>query len=347
MRLPLKSPLVAAWLFAVAFLVVAMILVGGATRLTDSGLSITEWKPVTGAIPPLDDAAWQQEFEKYQKIPEYSQINAHMDLEDFKGIYWWEWIHRFLGRLIGVVFFVPFVILLLRSEVPGRLIWRCAGLLGLGALQGGIGWWMVSSGLDKRVDVAPERLMIHLGMALLILVLTLWTACEALAGQGRGRGAPQGWRVATSLVFGVIILQCLLGALVAGNDAGTVYNDWPLMNGHIAPYVDWSKGIGFVFFHDQGMVQFMHRIVAYIALIGITTYAIILVQKCMDDEIRLISTSVATLAWIQGILGVATLVTGAQIGFGLMHQFVAVCLIILATLLMWKVARADRDFRLR
>src|SRR5690606_35849470 len=157
-----RSTPVAIWLFAVAFLVFAMVVVGGITRLTGSGLSITEWKPILGAVPPLNEADWERAFAMYREIPQYAEVNAGMTLEEFKGIYWWEWVHRQLGRLIGLAFALPFFLFLVFRQLPRRLVWRCAVLLGLGALQGLIGWWMVSSGLVDRVDVAPERLTVHL-----------------------------------------------------------------------------------------------------------------------------------------------------------------------------------------
>jgi cytochrome c oxidase assembly protein subunit 15 len=177
-----RSRAVAVWLIAVAVLVLAMVVVGGSTRLTGSGLSITQWKPVRGVIPPLNFAQWQAEFARYQTIPQYRLINHGMTLAQFKGIYWWEWTHRLLGRLLGVVFFVPFVIFAIRREIPSRLFLRLGGIFLLGALQGLVGWWMVASGLQNRVYVAPERLTIHLGLAFALLGALVWTALDAWAG---------------------------------------------------------------------------------------------------------------------------------------------------------------------
>ena len=178
-----RSRPVAIWLFLVAVLVLAMVIVGGATRLTDSGLSITEWKPVTGALPPLSAADWQAEFALYKQIPQYSQLNAGMSLDDFKTIYWWEWSHRALGRFVGLVFGVPFVWFAIRRQLPRWLFWRLGGIFVLGGLQGAVGWWMVASGLSERVSVAPERLMVHLGLAFALLGLLIWTALDAWAAQ--------------------------------------------------------------------------------------------------------------------------------------------------------------------
>lgn len=345
MRLPLKSPLVAAWLFVAALMIIVMVCVGGITRLTQSGLSITEWKPIAGAMPPANDAAWSAEFDNYKKIPQFKEINPHMQLAQFKEIYWWEWAHRNLGRLLGAVYLIGFAVFLLMSEVPARLIWRGAALVVLCGCQGLVGWLMVASGLTARISVAPEMLASHLAMALLLLVGTIWTGAEALEGQARGRGAPGDWRLATAVLLGLVIVQSLLGALVAGNQAGLVYNDWPLMNGHFFPYVEWAKGIGYSFLHDQGLVQFVHRMNAYLLLIYATAYAVILSRKANDDTIKTLATVLSTAVWVQATMGIATLVTGVSFGFAIVHQLLAVCLVSLAVVLMWCVARAERVFR--
>ena len=220
------------WLGAVALLIVAMILVGGATRLTDSGLSITEWQPIMGAIPPLSEADWQKAFAAYQKIPEYTELKRGMSLDAFKTIFWWEWAHRFLGRLIGVAFFVPFVVFWIAGYIPRALLPRLIGLFLLGGLQGAVGWYMVKSGLVERTDVSQYRLAAHFGVALVILGYTLWL----LFGIGaRAHAAALGARAARPgsprLVLVLIFVQMLAGALVAGLDAGMGYNTWPLING--------------------------------------------------------------------------------------------------------------------
>lgn len=347
MRLPLKSPMVAMWLYLVAALVVVIVLVGGATRLTDSGLSITEWQPIHGIVPPSGEAEWAEEFAKYQQIPQYKQVNAQMTLDEFKGIYWWEWAHRILGRVVGLAFLLPFVFFLFSSEVPKRLIWRNAAIFGLICLQGFIGWWMVHSGLSARIDVAPERLMTHLSLALLIMILCIWTANEALEGQSRGMGAPMNWRAMSIVIFGLVCLQSMLGALVAGNDAGLVYTDWPLMNGYFVPHIDFSQGFFHALFHDRGLVQFLHRFNAYILILLVTPYAVWVWRRCLDDGIRLIAAAMGVLMWVQAALGVATLMSNVNIALGLLHQLGGVLLLVLGTLLVWKMARADRDFRRR
>ncbi len=255
---------VALWLFATAILVLAMVVVGGATRLTNSGLSITEWRPVTGVIPPFGHDAWMAAFEKYQRIPQYQLVNRGMSLGDFQTIYWWEWTHRLLGRLVGLVFIAPLLFFLWLRIIPRRLVWRMWLLLALGALQGLVGWWMVASGLAGRVEVAPERLMLHLGLALVLFCLLIWTGLEALAGPPRP-GAAGRWTLATAALAAGVYLQMLLGALVAGNDAGLVFNDWPLMNGRFFPqgYVG-AEGFWKSLLHSQAAVQFNHRIGAYL-----------------------------------------------------------------------------------
>ena len=224
------------WLGAIAALIVAMILVGGATRLTDSGLSITEWQPIMGAVPPLSEADWSQAFETYKKIPEYTEINHGMTLEEFKTIYWWEWAHRFLGRLIGAAFFVPFVVFWLAGYIPRPLLPRLAGLFVLGGLQGAVGWYMVKSGLVDRTDVSQYRLAAHFGVALLILGYTLWLVF-GLGDEPRPRRRARAARGGQDrrLILALIFLQLLAGALVAGLDAGMGFNTWPLINGAFVP----------------------------------------------------------------------------------------------------------------
>ncbi|HEX5775589.1 MAG TPA: COX15/CtaA family protein, partial [Caulobacteraceae bacterium] len=268
-----RSTPVALWLFAVAALVVAMVLVGGATRLTGSGLSITEWRPVTGAIPPLSDAAWQAEFARYKTIPQYRELNQGMELAGFQAIYWWEWTHRLLGRLVGVVFAVPFVIFLVRRQIPKRLVWRCWVMLGLGALQGLIGWWMVSSGLADRVSVAPERLTVHLGLALLLFILLFWTALDAWSGQPRQESLTR-WRTGALVFLAAVFAQSLLGALVAGTDAGLVYSDFPTRGGRLVPTDYSGDGFWATLAHTQASVQFHHRRGAYALFIGAVVMAV-------------------------------------------------------------------------
>ena len=339
-----RSRAVAAWLFVCAGLVFAMVVVGGVTRLTGSGLSITEWKPIMGALPPMNTADWQEAFEKYRTIPQYAQVNAGMSLAEFQGIFWWEWAHRFLGRIVGVVFALPFAVFLILRRLPQRLIVRCAVLLGLGGLQGLIGWWMVSSGLSERVDVAPERLTVHLGLALLIFMGLIWTGLEAWSGEERSR-SPVGWSRGAAILLGAVFVQCLLGGLVAGAKAGFVYTDWPLMNGAVFPPVAWDSG-ALAFLHDQALVQFNHRIWAYGLLVGGTVYAIQAWRWRMAEGLGFAAFAVAAALWLQAALGVVTLMQAVPLWLGALHQAGAALVLAAATANLWLVRRSQpRLFR--
>ncbi len=336
---PDRARPVAIWLFGVAALVFAMVVVGGATRLTGSGLSITEWKPIMGALPPLTDADWAEAFRKYQQIPQYAQVNAGMSLAEFQGIFWWEWAHRLLGRLIGVAFALPFVAFLALKMIPRRLIWRCAVLLGLGGLQGLIGWWMVSSGLSERVDVAPERLATHLGLAFLIFAGLIWTGLEAWFGEEHSR-SPVGWSRGAALMLGLVFVQCLLGALVAGGKAGMVFTDWPMMNGAVFPPVDWSKG-GLTFLHDQGLVQFNHRLTAYALFLAAAVYAVQAWRWKLAEGQGAAAFVLFGVVAMQAVLGVATLIHAVPLALGVLHQAGAAIVLAVATWNLWLVRRSQ------
>jgi len=304
-------PHIRLWLYIVAALVFAMVIVGGATRLTDSGLSITEWKPILGAIPPMNDADWQDAFRKYQAIPEYHLVNKGMSVESFKFIYWWEWSHRFLGRFIGIAFFLPFVFFWLTKRIERGAIPKLLGLFVLGGLQGFLGWYMVKSGLVDRVDVSQYRLAAHLTLALTIYAAIIWTAL------GFGRAKRDVWssnrgRVALAIV-GLVLLQIAIGGFVAGLKAGLNYNTWPLMANALVPH-----GLGMLspwwlnFFENALTVQFVHRFVAY-ALFGVT-----LVHALRQ---RLTTATVLFGAVLgQAILGICTLLFHVPISLALVHQ---------------------------
>lgn len=334
-----QSRAVAIWLFLTAALVFAMVVVGGITRLTGSGLSITEWKPIMGAVPPMNAADWAEAFEKYRAIPQYEQVNAGMTLGEFKGIFWWEWIHRQLGRLIGFVFAVPFIVFLALRRMPRRLIARCAVLLALGGLQGLIGWWMVSSGLSERVDVAPERLATHLGLALLIFAGLIWTGLEAWNGEEHSR-SPVGWSRGAAILLGAVFLQCLLGGLVAGAKAGFVYTDWPMMNGAWLPPVEWGAG-GLAFLHDPALVQFNHRLAAYGLLIGGTIYAVQAWRWRLAEGLGMSAFALAAALWLQAALGVVTLINAVPLWLGALHQAGAALVLAAATVNLWLVRRSQ------
>ena len=337
-----RSQSVAVWLFAVAVLIVAIVIVGGATRLTGSGLSITEWHPVTGAVPPLSEPAWQAEFAKYQHIPQYQFINRGMTLAAFKSIYWWEWTHRLLGRLIGVVFAVPFLIFLVTRTIPRRLIWRCTVILLLGGLQGLVGWWMVASGLSNNVFVAPERLATHLGLALIVFCACIWTGLEAWWGKARvGYGLEGRWRAFGLVLPGLAFVQSLLGALVAGNHAGQIYNDWPRMNGRWFPedYALKGQALWKTLFNSQAAVQFDHRIGAYLLFACAIAFAIGVSRARLPAPVRVLSQLLAILVTVQAALGIWTLVSHAPLSLSLVHQVGAVVVLTTATALAWRIRR--------
>ncbi|MDG2521946.1 COX15/CtaA family protein [Caulobacter segnis] len=334
-----RSRPVAIWLLSVAFLVFAMVVVGGVTRLTDSGLSITQWKPITGAIPPLTEEGWAREFAGYQQIPQYKLVNPDMTVDSFKSIFWWEWAHRLLGRLIGLAFAVPLVVFLVRRDIPKRLIWRCWGMFVMGGLQGAVGWWMVSSGLSERVSVAPERLTVHLGLALALFVMLLWTGLDAWTGAPRLEDRSK-WRPWSLAFLGAVFFQCLLGALVAGGDAGLVYNDWPLMNGSFFP----AEYVGSSFWntvaHSQGAVQLHHRLFAYALFVaGIAVGVMAVRVRVLSSEARALGVAAAVVVTLQAALGVATLMAGVPVWLGALHQAGAVALLAVATALAWRVRR--------
>ena len=334
-----QSRAVAIWLFVCAALVFAMVVVGGVTRLTGSGLSITEWKPILGALPPLNAADWNEAFEKYRAIPQYVQVNAGMSLDEFKVIFWWEWAHRLLGRFIGAAFALPFAAFLVLGRMPRRLILRCLVLLALGGLQGLIGWWMVSSGLSERVDVAPERLTVHLGLALVIFMGLIWTGLEAWNGESHSR-SPTGWSRGAAILLGAVFVQCLLGGLVAGAKAGFVYTDWPLMNGAVLPPVEWGQG-GLAFLHDQALVQFNHRLGAYALLIGGTIYAVQAWRWRLAEGLGAAAFAVAAALWLQALMGIATLMNATPLWLGALHQAGAALVLAAATLNLWLVRRSQ------
>lgn len=342
-----RSRSVAIWLFLVAAMVVAMVIVGGATRLTGSGLSITQWKPLRGVIPPLSRHDWLAEFANYRRIPQYRFINAGMTLAQFKVIYGWEWTHRLIGRLIGVVFFVPLVVFLFLKKIPRRLIWRCWLLFALGGLQGLVGWWMVASGLEARVYVAPERLATHLGLALAIFSLAVWTGWEAWTGRPRGgeHYAPPSWIAWATGLAGLIFFQMLLGGLVAGNHAGSVYTDWPMMNGRFVPrpYVATGAeghGLWATLVHSQAAVQFNHRITAYLIFLivvglGLTLFA----ARRAPQALRTLGLVLIGVVSVQVLLGIATVMAGAPLWLSILHQLWAVVLLTTSLGLVWRMRR--------
>ena len=323
-----------AWLFVLFALVVVMIAVGGATRLTDSGLSITEWKPVTGALPPTSDADWQAEFEKYRQIPQYELMNKGMTLEAFKQIYWWEWGHRQLGRLIGLVWAVGFVAFWATKRIPTGWTPRLLGLGALGGLQGAIGWWMVSSGLDgEMIAVASYRLAVHLGLAFVILGLIAWYGLqlsrpEAALLQARRLAEPKLFSMSTGLMH-FAFLQILLGALVAGIDAGRGYIDWPLMGGEFFPSEAFAYSpLWTNFFENPALVQFVHRMAGYLLLaFGIVVW--LRGRRSAHGRTQVAFAWMGAMLLGQVVLGIVTVLHAAPLALGLLHQIGAVVLWVL------------------
>jgi cytochrome c oxidase assembly protein subunit 15 len=336
------SPAIRLWLYVVAALIFAMVLVGGATRLTESGLSITEWQPVTGTVPPLKEAQWHTEFQKYQAIPQYRQLNAGMSLADFKTIYWWEWAHRLIGRIIGVVFFVPFVWFLWCGWIPTN---RRAGLwmiLGLGALQGAIGWWMVASGLADRVEVSQYRLATHLVLACLIYIALVWTAmrwqderAHSLFEELGKTGPPVTVRVTAVGLVILLLAQIYLGALVAGLRAGHAFNTWPLIDGGFVPQASrllFEVPLWRNFFENPLTVQFDHRMLGY--LIGLLALLQLFKVAQLPKPNRVFTGAVLLVAAVivQVALGIWTLLSVAALPLALLHQATAMITLTLAVI---------------
>ncbi len=338
-RRPDRSRLVAVWLFAVAVMVFAMVVLGGATRLTGSGLSITQWRPISGALPPVSDAAWIADFRLYRATPQFHRVNPDMDLAAFKVIFWWEWAHRLLGRLVGVVFALPLAFFTVTRRLPKSLLGRCLGLLALGGLQGLVGWWMVRSGLEARVSVAPERLAIHLGLALILFVALIWTALDAWNGP-LARPRRDGWTAAsTALALGAF-LQCMLGALVAGNQAGFIDTDWPLMAGHLFPGDYWRGAVWASLVHGPSATQFDHRLGAYLLLAGALAVGFVAWRATtLARTTRLAAGALALAVTAQAGLGVITLLKVDPLPLAMSHQAGAIVVLALATTLAWLARR--------
>ncbi len=321
------------WLMVLFALVFVMILVGGATRLTDSGLSITEWRPFTGAIPPLSEADWQAEFAKYQEIDEFRLQNAWMQLSDFKVIYWWEWGHRQMGRVIGLVWTLGFFWFLLRRRIPAGWTGRLLLLGGLGGLQGAIGWWMVSSGVTSgttTTDVHSGRLATHLGLAFVILGLITWYVLSL----GRPeRDLMQARRTKETKLVGLstglmhfAFLQILIGALVAGIDAGRTYTDWPLMAGQFFPPQAFAiEPLWLNFIENPGLVQFIHRMAGY-ALLAFGIVVWLRGRRSAHGRTRVAFNTVMGVMGVQIAIGITTVLYEAAMPIALLHQGIAVLL---------------------
>lgn len=330
------------WLYAVAAMIFLTLVVGGATRLTESGLSITEWKPVTGVLPPLSLEQWQSEFSKYQAIPQYQQVNKGMSLDDFKVIYFWEWSHRLLARTTGFVFLLPFLFFLWCGWVPKGLKLRLWGMFAGGAALGAVGWWMVKSGVTgDLVSVSQYRLGFHLTLACAIYAVVLWTA-QGLLPKARAETTPR-LRVSALVLAMAILVQIYLGALVAGLDAGLTYNTWPLIDGAIVPD---SARLWFIqpawrnIFENTLTVQFNHRMLAYAIFIGVLWHAY---EAWRADVDRRGAIVLAVGVTLQAVLGIVTLLEQAPLGLALSHQVLAVLLLTVATVHAERLSRRDRQ----
>jgi len=323
---------VAAWLLACAALVLVIVVVGGITRLTESGLSIVEWQPITGALPPMSQADWETLFAKYRATPQFAQAFPDMDLDGFKRIFWWEYIHRLLGRAIGLVFLLPFLWFLLRGRLERTLAWKLAGIFVLGALQGALGWYMVKSGLVAEPRVSHFRLTAHLGLALAIFAAELWIALELL----RPRTGARPDRFALALA-GLVYLMALSGGFVAGLRAGHAYNTFPLMNGHLIPpeafmLEPWWRN----FLWNVAAVQLVHRGFFWLLLVLVP----LLWWRLRKTKARIPAYCLLAMFFIQAALGISTLLLKVPIPLAAAHQGGAVLLLACA---LWTAHAARRE----
>lgn len=308
------------WLAVVLLAIFALVLVGGATRLTDSGLSITEWKPIHGVIPPLSEAEWQEELQLYRQIPEYQLINKGMSLEEFKTIYWWEWAHRVLARGVGILFGVPLLFFLATGRIEKRLRWPLFWLLVLGGLQGAVGWWMVASGLVDRVDVSQYRLATHLTLACLIFAAIVWVM-RGLAPHSADPIPSDGLRRGAGALTGLVLVQIYLGGLVAGLDAGLASNTWPLMNGALVPSglleltPAWRN-----FFENELTVQFVHRIGGYLLFVLALWHMVVSIRRGAGSTHCRRAIVLFALVTVQALIGIVTVLTQVPVGWALAHQ---------------------------
>jgi cytochrome c oxidase assembly protein subunit 15 len=313
------------WLAIVAAMIFLMVVVGGITRLTESGLSMTRWEPVSGVIPPVNAEQWQREFDSYHATPEYQKVNRGMTLDEFKGIFFWEYLHRLLGRLIGVAFALPLAWFAWRRAIPKGYGWRLTGLLALGGLQGAIGWWMVESGLVDRPDVSHIRLAIHLLVALFILSCIVWTALD-LARTARLPEAPRASMPTIAIwALSLLALQLMFGAYVAGLNAGFVFNSWPMMGDEWFPsdtpmLTPWLSNL----VDNPIVVQFVHRWLAF----AVAAAALVLAGKALRRDLMGPAYALVAVITAQILLGIATLLSGVNIVIAVSHQANAVLLLI-------------------
>jgi len=334
------------WLYAVAAMVLAIVLVGGATRLTESGLSITEWKPVMGVAPPLSEAQWQSEFEKYQAIPQYRELNNGMTLDAFKSIYWWEWTHRLIARTIGMVFLLPFLWFWWCGSISPGLRNRLWLIFGLGALQGAVGWWMVASGLADRIEVSQYRLATHLVLACLIYVALLWTAQRW--DRPPASAVPARIRFGAVALLILVLAQIYLGAIVAGLRAGRIFNTWPLIDGVLVPdpaRLFFNTPLWRNFFENTLTAQFDHRMLAYAIWIVALLHVFGVARAMKKGPAFAGAVLLAIAVTLQAALGIWTLLMVAPLSLALLHQAMAMVVLTVATVHAASVAeRAPSTF---
>jgi cytochrome c oxidase assembly protein subunit 15 len=333
---------VALWLLVCAAMVFAMVVVGGVTRLTHSGLSIVEWQPLIGTVPPLSEADWQDEFAKYRQTPEFKQVNHDMDLAGFKRIFWWEYFHRLLGRTIGAVFLVPFVWFAVRRRIDRPLAWQLAGIFALGALQGALGWYMVKSGLIDDPRVSHFRLTAHLGLALAIMAAELWVALGLLLPRAARAPRPRLLRFALALAATVFVMA-LSGGFVAGLRAGHAYNTFPLMDGHWVPpeimlLEPWYRN----FLYNMATVQFVHRSIAWLLIVLVPLFWLAARRAPLAPRARLACHALLALLALQVALGISTLLLAVPVALGAAHQGGAVLLLACS---LWVAAELRADAR--
>jgi cytochrome c oxidase assembly protein subunit 15 len=313
---------IAAWLLVCCALVFAMVVVGGVTRLTHSGLSMVEWQPIVGTLPPLDDADWEQTFDKYKQTPEFRLVNPTMTLDGFKGIFWWEYFHRLLGRAIGLVFFIPLLYFIARKMVDRPLAWRLAGIFVLGGLQGALGWYMVKSGLVDNPRVSQLRLAAHLGLALLIFAAMFWQAFDLLWPRlAQPAAALQKAARKASALSVLIFIMAMSGALVAGTRAGRVYNTFPKMDGHWIPPEIFALEPWYAnFFNNLATVQFDHRLIAWLLAFVVPVYCWRTQRLPISNATRMSLNMLLTLLVLQITLGITTLLAAVPVALGAAHQ---------------------------
>jgi heme a synthase len=322
-RLERNRKAVRIWLGFVLLTLFCLVLVGGATRLTDSGLSITEWKPIHGVIPPLNAAAWQEEFELYQRIPQYQLLNKGMTVDEFKQIFWWEWAHRFLARAIGIIFALPLIFFWVTGRIEKQIRWPLVGTLALGGFQGFIGWWMVSSGLTKLVSVSQYRLATHLVIACLIFAACVWIM-RGLTPHARERPPTDRSKWAAGAIAFLVLFQIYLGALVAGLDAGLSYTTWPMMDGALIPGDLFVQNPWWInLFENPKTVQFVHRCGAYLLLAAALLHMIISLARAPGSGHARRAVLLFNLVSIQAVIGVTTLVMQVPLDMALAHQGMA------------------------